>query len=47
MKDRFADSALLSALITHFNSSKADMSMQSPSSCFEEYENGAVNVIAV
>ena len=46
LKDRFADSALLSALITLFHSSKAAASMQSPTSCFEEYGDGAVNVIA-
>ena len=45
LNDRFADSALLSALITLFHSSNAATSMQSPTICFEEYEDGAVNVI--
>ena len=40
MNDSFADSALLSALITFFHSSKAATSMQSPTSCFEEYGDG-------
>ena len=43
---KFADFALLSALITLFHSSKAATNMQSPTSCFEEYGDGAVNVIA-
>ena len=45
LNDRFADFALLSALITLFHSSNAAMSMQSPTICFEEYGDGAVNVI--
>ena len=43
LKDRFADSALLNALITLY---KAAISMQSPTSCFEEYGDSTVNVIA-
>ena len=46
LNDRLADSALPSALITFFHSSKAATSMQSPTSCIEEYGDGAVNVIA-
>ena len=45
LKDRFADSASLSALITFFHSSKAATSMQSPTTCFEEYGDSALNVI--
>lgn len=46
LNDRFVDSDLLSALIILFQSSKAAKSMQSPTGCFEEYGDGAVNVIA-